>query len=457
VAKIVIIGAGLTGISTAYHLEQRGFYDYELYEKEAVVGGLCRSVTQDGFTFDFTGHLLHTSDEYFKQLLDTLVGLDQFNTINRRSYIHSHDVYTKYPFQINLYGLPPSVIADCIEGYVAKEKLKLQPHNFYNWVLTTFGKGIAEHFFFGYQRKIFDYNLRKISPTWMGRFVPTTSLRQMVIGATQPEPDATIGYNANFFYPQRGGIQSWVTTFAQHITNPIHTNHTVQNIDFKEKRIVFTNGHTTTYEHLISTMPLDLLLDMADESSVTTLKRARSKLLCNSVVNFNLGFNRADVSDKHWIYFPETKFPFYRVGFYHNFSEHMAPPGCSSLYGEFAYVKTSQAKIKQRLADSLRSIKEVLRVSDEEIITQKVMTIDHAYVIYDFWREKHLPALHKTLNGYDVHSIGRYGAWKYSSMQEAVLEGKQIAQQLTVLPARAERDIVHSHVPHERTNKELVS
>lgn len=454
-AKIVIIGAGLTGISTAYHLEQRGFYDYEMYEKESVVGGLCRSVKQDGFTFDFTGHLLHTSDEYFKQLLNETVGLDQFNAINRRSYIYSHNTYTRYPFQINLHGLPPEIIADCIEGYIAKDKLKIKPSNFYNWALTTFGKGIAENFFFGYQRKIFDYNLRKISPTWMGRFVPQTSLRQMIIGATQQEPDATVGYNANFLYPQHGGIQSWVTKLAARITNPINTEYTVKKIDFKRKIVFFTNGHTTQYDQLISTMPLDILLQLSKESSATTLYQARKKLLCNSVVNFNLGINRADVTDKHWIYFPEQQFPFYRVGFYHNFAASMAPKDCSSLYGEFAYVTTSQAKKEQRLADSLSSIKKLLQLADSDIITQKVMTIDHAYVIYDFWREKHLPALHKTLNKYDVHSIGRYGAWKYSSMQEAVLEGKQIAQQLTVRPARIEQTSIFEPTTPTQKPKEL--
>ena len=66
-AKIVIAGAGLTGLSTAYHLEKNKFDDFEIYEKENEVGGLCRSVKQDGFTFDYTGHLLHINDIYFEK------------------------------------------------------------------------------------------------------------------------------------------------------------------------------------------------------------------------------------------------------------------------------------------------------------------------------------------------------------------------------------------------------
>lgn len=64
-AEVVIIGAGLTGISTAYHFEHYGFDDYILFEKESMPGGLCRSIMQDGFTFDYTGHLLHINNPMF--------------------------------------------------------------------------------------------------------------------------------------------------------------------------------------------------------------------------------------------------------------------------------------------------------------------------------------------------------------------------------------------------------
>ena len=68
-AKVIIIGAGLTGLSAAYHLEKKGFNDYLIVEKEDSPGGLCRSIKQDGFTFDYTGHLLHSNNAYFSEFL----------------------------------------------------------------------------------------------------------------------------------------------------------------------------------------------------------------------------------------------------------------------------------------------------------------------------------------------------------------------------------------------------
>ena len=123
-AKIVIIGAGLTGLSAAYHLEKKGFFDYKIFEKDASPGGLCRSVYQDGFTFDYTGHLLHISDPYFQSFVNTVVGMETLNSVHRRSFVYSHNVYTHYPFQVNLFGLPPATIAECIEGFVLKKQMK---------------------------------------------------------------------------------------------------------------------------------------------------------------------------------------------------------------------------------------------------------------------------------------------------------------------------------------------
>ncbi|HRN78039.1 MAG TPA: FAD-dependent oxidoreductase [Candidatus Dependentiae bacterium] len=434
-AKIVIIGAGLTGLSAAYHLEKKGFSDYLLFEKESTIGGLCRSVQQDGFTFDFTGHLLHTSDPYFRALLEDIVGLENFNIIQRRSFVYSQDVYTRYPYQINLYGLPTQTIANCIEGFVQRSTHIKQPKTFRDWVLKNFGAGFGKHFFFPYQRKIFAYDINKLSASWTGRFVPSTSLTQIINGALYDNTES-IGYNANFLYPKHGGIFAWVEKFAQRIKKPIHTNFCVQTINLQHKTITFTNGHVEPFEQLITTMPLDNLLNHLEDKPTTAFKRARPYLLCNSVVNFNLGIKNKNVSDKHWIYFPQRNYPFYRLGFPHNFADSMAPAGCSSLYGEFAHVNKPASWVKKTLQDALHKTKHVLNINEQDIATECIIHIPHAYVIYDFWREKNLSTLLHRLQEQHVYSVGRYGEWKYASMQEAILDGKKIADTLTIIPAR---------------------
>lgn len=433
-AKVVIIGAGLTGLSTAYHLEKKGFTDYLIVEKEAEVGGLCRSVKQDGFTFDFTGHLLHRNDPYFTLFLKEL--LDENNMIEheRRSFIYSHDIYTPYPFQINLHGLPSETIADCIEGYVNRKRSVRNPKSYAEWVLKFFGQGFANSFFFPYQRKLFQYDVKKLSSSWTGRFVPKTSLRQMLLGALKEQEK--VGYNASFLYPKTGGIVYLVDQLSKKVRKPVIKNCAVVAIDLQKRIISFSNGRSEPFDILVSTMPLDQLLRMTKDRPSTGLSSASDKLLCTSVACLNLGISRKVGADKHWIYYPEMQYSFYRIGFYHNFSSHMAPPGCSSLYIECSYRKKSKPKVTNLIHSARSMVKNVLKLSEKDIVTEHVMRIPHAYVVYDFWRDRNLNKLHARLNQEGIYAIGRYGAWNYSSMQEAVLDGKKIAETIAILPAR---------------------
>lgn len=442
-ASVVIIGAGLTGISTAYHLEQNGFFDYSIFEKESEIGGLCRSANQDGFTFDYTGHLLHASDAYFYSLLKKIVGLDALNVIDRRSYIYSHNTYTDYPFQINLHGLPADVIVECITGFINRTS-NPNPRSFAQWVHAHFGAGLAKHFFFPYQEKIFAYDLKQLTASWTSRFVPPTSLEQMLYGSLSKQKEKKIGYNARFLYPKKGGIASWINQFATQLNQSITIDHCVKKIDTRTKTVTFSSGHNEPYEILISTLPLKTMLSLLTEKSSGSLKNAARNLECNQVINFNIGVNYPNLSDKHWIYFPEKKYPFYRLGFWHNFSVEMAPPGMSSLYGEFAHMHKSKEWIDQTVKQSIEKVKKLFNIPSSSIVTQKIMHIPHAYVIYDQWREKNLPKLLHRLREDNIYSIGRYGAWKYASMQEAVLDGKEIAQTIYNHFAQKIKPIVHS-------------
>ncbi|MGB8468019.1 MAG: FAD-dependent oxidoreductase [Candidatus Babeliales bacterium] len=445
-AHVVILGAGLTGLSAAYHLEKRGFTDFRIFEKEGEAGGLCRSIEQDGFTFDYTGHLLHINDSYFKEFIQQTIGLNALTSIDRRSYIYSHDVYTQYPFQTNLHGLPAAVITACIAGYLKRKKRNKTEKNFIDWAYEQFGAGIANSFFIPYQKKIFAYNLRAITPSWTGRFVPSTSLQQIIEGAVAREI-SSVGYNAHFYYPTRGGIQAWLRAIQACIQTPIHTSFTVRSVDLRHRVVCFENGHEEPFTHLINTLPLDTFLSLLRETPDSHMAIAIDQLACNSVVNFNIGVSGRSLSDKHWIYFPEKQFPFYRIGFPHNFSVDTVPAGCSSLYGEFAHMQLPAHKIAHVLRSSTDAAKKLLHINAHDIATEKTIYIRHAYVIYNFWREKYLPRLLQSLQNYGIISTGRYGAWKYASMQESVLDGKLAAENVTIMPAvHAEKRIAPT--PH---------
>jgi len=431
VAKIVILGAGLTGLSTAYHLEKNNFFDFTIFERESTHGGLCRSVKHDGFTFDYTGHLLHCNNTYFQTVLNEILPPTTRNTLARKSYIHSHNHFVPYPFQMNLHGLPTEVIAECICSFAKRNHQHNNPQSFHEWVLKYFGTGIAKHFFFPYNQKLLQYNLKKIHPSWTGRFVPKTTIKNLFTGLANQENNS-VGYNHTFLYPKQGGIQTFTDNLRKKITCSIKTNYNATNIDLKKKIVSFDNGHTEKFDTLITTIPLKNLLQNSTQPSSCNIKKNHRYLRCNAVVNFNVGFKGTSI-DKHWIYFPEKKYPFYRVGFWHNFSKSLVRPEHGALYGELAYLpgQLREKELNQRVEKSIEQSCQIFGLSkNKNIVSQKILHLPNAYVIYDHWREKNLPALHKALRDHSVYSIGRYGAWNYSSMQDAILDGQKIATKL---------------------------
>jgi len=426
-AETVIIGAGITGIATAYYLEQAGYYDYTILEKEPTIGGLCRSIMQDGFTFDYTGHLLHLSDPGCYNLVTSLLPVEAFETVRRQAFIYSHNTYTKYPFQINLNGLPHHVIVECIEGFVQRNATSPTLH-FDEWVLANFGAGLARHFFFPYQQKIFDIDIHELSSSWTDRFVPATSLRDMLNGALGTTSDM-IGYNAQFLYPRHGGIMTWVDALHRQISKPALCSTNVTHIDGINKKIICSNGREESFKYLVSTMPLTTLLQQLREHSATQLAHAIPLLRCNSIINFNLGLNGQLPLDAHWVYYPESPYPFYRIGFPAHLTSSMSPNNASSLSGECSFLNRSNEYIQDLTHRGITAAQKLFNINHHDVVTQAIINIPHAYVIFDLWRDKHLPHILKTLtNEYSIYSIGRYGAWKYASMQDALIDGKQMAE-----------------------------
>lgn len=423
--KVVIIGAGLTGLSLAYHLEKQNFFDYQIFEKDARPGGLLKSVTSNGFTFDQTGHFLHVSNKDFEHFLQEVLGFENMNMLNRQSFIYSNNVYTAYPFQKNLFGLPEKTIIECIEGFVNRAQNIDQPQNFYEWVAKHFGLGLGKHFFFPYNQKLLNLSAKKLMPSWTGRFVPSTSLKELLEGALTRKDYCLDGYNGSFFYPKTGGIETLVQSIVQKLQTKILTDFTATKIDTQTKTVHFANGQSTKFDLLFSTAPLPEILNSLTNNSGSNLSLAASKLRCNQVINFNLGLNVPKISKKHWIYFPEKKMPLYRLGFWHNFTESMAPKEHSSCYGEVSVVtgKKTTTQITALENDAIKKTLNFLKIKASNVIEQKTLHLNYAYVTYDAWREKNLSKLHSQLQSMSIYSIGRFGEWKYSSMQEAVLDG----------------------------------
>jgi protoporphyrinogen oxidase len=424
---IVILGAGVAGLSAAFHLKGK---EYEIFEKEEEAGGLCRSVTHDGFTFDYTGHLLHISQPYTQKLLDDLLP-DVLIKHQRNSAIYFKGTYIPFPFQANLWALPKEISRECLLEFIrASHKEKREEADFLSWIYQAFGAGIAKHFMIPYNQKLWKIPLDEISLEWVERFIPRPTLEEVVDGALGVNLRG-FGYNQEFLYPLKGGIGVLPQAFLAKVEEGIHLGKEAQSIDLKKKVIQFHDGSEETYRTLISSLPLDKLLQRI-EPLPDAIKDCKNSLRYVSVININLGVKRERISDFHWVYFPEPSCPFYRVGFLSNLSPHMAPQGTSSLSVEISYLPINPPVLEDVRDQTFAALVScgILR-EDDEILAERAIWIDHAYVIYDRFRGEHLPQIIQFLHSHQIYPIGRYGLWEYSTMEEAILQGKKKAAELS--------------------------
>lgn len=431
---IVIVGAGLAGLSTAFHLKG---VPYRLFEKEKEAGGLCRSYQLDGFTFDVTGHLLHFRQAEIKAFVEGLLA-GRLDKHARRSFIYSHRTYTEYPFQVNTYGLPPEVVRECLLGFIATltkpataPAASPEARSFKAWILENLGEGIAKHFMVPFNEKLWQVSLDELTSDWVSWLVPKPDLKDVLNGALGIK-DKAFGYNPSFLYPAQGGIAVLPQAFLPGVREIVYGSELVE-ADTGRRRATFQDGQVVEYETLVSTIPVPELVRRCTDLP-EAIREAAAGLRCVSVYNANLGVARERVSDKHWIYFPEPEYPFYRAGFPMNFSPTLGPPGCSSLYVEISHQPAEHIPpvvLLQRIREGMERAG-ILRPEDE-IVVADVRDIRYAYVLFDKHRAGVLPAILAELERRGIHSIGRYGRWEHTSMEDAIGQGKQLAERLSRL------------------------
>lgn len=434
--ETLIIGAGLAGLSCALH------HPGEAVVVDALerVGGKAISERYDGYTFDVTGHWLHLRDPGIEALVLRLLGEDHFHTIDRISRIWSNGVYTDYPFQANVFGLPPAVVHECIMGAIEAERGRPavlteadEPENFADWIRFYFGEGIARHFMVPYNAKLWGVPASEITSRWCQRFVPRPKLTDIVAGAVGHKAQA-MGYNARFRYPKQGGIQTLAEALADAAGRErIHLGLKVTGLDLAAKTATFSSGETIRFEHLVSSMALPDFLD-ALPGVPAEVMAARQKLRATETFYFNVGVDGPLGQPDHWIYVPEEKWPMYRVGSFSNAVPSMAPEGQSSLYVELSDRTTPTDDLKAPVTEGLVAMG--LIDSPERVRFMHARRIPHAYVVYDFAYHDAHATIHAWLNGTGVQSIGRYGEWKYSSMEDSMIDGRKAAAKLGTASTR---------------------
>jgi protoporphyrinogen oxidase len=418
---MLILGGGVAGLAAA--LESGA----PVYEASSTVGGVASSRQIDGFTFDYGIHLLQTKSPTIQELYKRL-GIS-LCTQRRHAMIYSHRTYTPYPFQVNTAGLPVRLRARCLWKYFRRNR-RDKPTTYEEWIYGTLGEGYGDTFLIPYSEKFWTVHPREMTCEWTCNRVPATSTWQMLRGAVVSRY-TPVGTNAVFQYPEHGtGFGAIPDRMGRALAN-VYLNHRATSIDTVHRQVTFNGGEVVVpYEMLISTIALPALIRLIPEAP-TEVREAAARLRYNSILVVNLGIDNPNLTDWHWVHFPEKDLCFFRISFPHNLGPGMVPAGMSSIQAEIAY--SDWAPFDKSAAVG-RAIEDLIRVgvlgAKDRIVVSDVMDIKYGYVIYDHHRKVAVRTIKNWLESVAIYPTGRYGLWAYLWSHQSVLAGRQAGRRL---------------------------
>ncbi|HVP37448.1 MAG TPA: FAD-dependent oxidoreductase [Terriglobales bacterium] len=421
--EIGILGGGLTGLTIASQLKN----EFEVLEKNSDCGGLCRSLKENGFTFDYGGaHIIYSKDrESVDFMLKALQG--NYGQGRRNNKIYYKGNFVKYPFENGLSDLPKEDNFECLYHYLKNDYP--YPSNFEDWIYFTFGKGITERYLLPYNRKVWNTEPKDLSLHWVEGRIPKPPLEDVIKSAIGI---STEGYThqLNFFYPKQGGIQALVQGLEEKVEQGITRNFAVRKISRENNGWSVTDGQDQRkYDLLISTIPIFDLLKTLDDVP-EQVKDASSRLQYNSLIAVLLGLEGNSLPPYTAIYFPDEELKFNRVGFPHIFSPDNAPSGHSSLVVEITAKEndpTWRLSDQELLQHSIQGLAKCGLLEPKKVCFKKVVRSKYAYVIYDKDYLKNIKIVKDYIEKLGIILCGRFAEFEYLNMDACVQRGRNLA------------------------------
>lgn len=417
--RYLIIGGGITGLSFAHFCDSD---DYLVLETEEELGGYCKTIVQDGFVWDYSGHFFHFKDPEIEAWLVGAMDGD-VERIRRVANIYHRGTMVDFPFQKNIHQLPQADFIDCLHALYFREEtypLDEPAKDFLHLMRQHFGDGITDRFLRPYNEKLYACSLDQLDVHAMGRFFPWAPLDDIIRNFKAPDDG---GYNANFTYPRGGAIQ-YIHAAARSLDPArISCGEPVIAVDLERKR-VRTPTREIGYETLISTAPFDRFLDLC------SVERTPLLFAYNRVLVFNLGFDAKGPTSTHWTYFPDEDLRFYRVGYYDN----ILGGDRMSLYVEIGFPAEGNIDTSAELSKVLHDLRKVGILTTQRLVSSHSVVLSPAYVHITEQSQAYVAAQRASLREQGVFSIGRYGGWTYCSIEDNIVEARALAAQLSVRP-----------------------
>lgn len=410
----LIIGAGVSGLTYAAYTSE----DYLIVEKESEPGGLCRTIYQDGFVWDYAGHFFHFAHPELRADFENEIRSEDMVKCVKKTDINYDGCRVDYPFQMNIHQLPKEEFIDCLYDLFHRTE-KERYDNFQDMLYGKFGRSITEKFLKPYNEKLYACALNELDTDAMGRFFPYADPEQII---DNMKSAGIKTYNSTFDYPKMGA-QFFIDFLLKKIdSEKLRLNAKAEAVDVEEKTAV-VDGETYRYRKLINTMPLDHFVKLLPEKYGRIVEGVLS---CNKVLVFNLGFDRPAVNtETHWTYVPMKDVNFYRMGYYSN----ILGTDRLSMYIEIGLREKERFDADEQLRLTMENLRKLGVITDHKLISHNLLLIDPGYVHITNESNERVRQLRESLAERDIYTIGRYGKWTYCSIEDCMVDAMSLAEQ----------------------------
>ena len=418
-----ILGAGMTGLAAGLTSS------LPIFEAVDTPGGICSSyymqpgtqkrllqTPDDGEVYRFEiggGHWIFGGDPV---VLSFLTSLTPVNRYSRRSsvYFREQDLYVPYPLQNNLRFLAPELVSSALTEMAAPVG---SFETMQGWLEENFGPTLGELFFYPFHELYTAGLYKKIVP--QDAYKSPVKLPLAIQGALDQAP--SVGYNVTFAYPVEG-----LNTLSMQMAErcDVRYGKRAAKIDVQERTVYFEDGSSVVYERLISTLPLNKMMAM------TGLEVDAQPDPYTSVLVLNLGAQRGQhCPEDHWLYNPDAKSGFHRVGFYSNVDRSFLPHSARStgdrvsIYVERAYVGGTKPTEEEAASYADAVVKELQAwefIGAAEVVDQTWIDVAYTWSYPGSqWKQQALQAL----ESHEIYQVGRYGRWIFQGIADSIRDG----------------------------------
>ena len=446
---VVVLGAGLAGLSTAYELCRAGAR-VTVLEKEDYLGGMACSWKIGPYWLDHGPHRFHSRDsgliEHLYEVLDNDLVIRE-----RLSRIYMQGKFFHYPLKAQnvLQNMPKRVLARAAWDYVTIRMkqwfTKIPDDNFENWVLKRFGRTLYEIFFGTYTSKAWKMPCNQISADWASQRISQANLWDTIQKTLKPPKDGEVRSLVNeFWYPAHGGIGQIGRKYGEKIARmggTIHLASPVKRVEIENgraQRVVFENrGREEALEcdEIVNTIPLSRVLEAFSPRIDSEVETAIANLQYSAIVFIYLEVDKASVTPDHWVYLPEKHLTIHRISEFKNFSDDTAPGDKTVVCCEITCRMGDEhwnLTLEEGAKIAIRDLETVGLIDPGIARGIDMHKLRYAYPIYDLTYKENLEVLKRAAKKVkNFHTTGRQGLYRYNNMDHSIAMGRRIAKTIS--------------------------